>query len=71
MNYINKTEEWRKIRSIMILNGCSPLYIELARDEFFKEDDKDHTEHQEQRPIRCSCSSGYNPECQWEGHNRA
>jgi len=33
-----KTEEWRKIRSMMILNGSSPLYIEIARDEFFKEE---------------------------------
>jgi hypothetical protein len=41
---MNKTEEWIKIRSIMILNGCSPLYIELARDEFFKEDEKDNAQ---------------------------
>jgi hypothetical protein len=68
---MNKTEEWMKIRSIMILNGCSPLYIELARDEFFKEDKKDNEEHQEQGFKKCSCSIGYNPECQWEGHNRA
>lgn len=33
-----KTEEWRKIRSMMILNGSSPLYIEIARDQFFKEE---------------------------------
>jgi hypothetical protein len=28
-------------------------------------------EHQEQGFKKCSCSIGYNPECQWEGHNRA
>lgn len=46
MSDIEKTEEWRKIRSMMILNGSSPLYIELARDEFFKEKNEDEEEEE-------------------------
>jgi hypothetical protein len=41
----DKTEEWRRKRMIMILNGCSPLDIEIARDKFF-ESNKDNKEEE-------------------------